>query len=52
MGSSEGGHYYALVKEGNGWVKLDDSRVVEWDWFSNWKDKEGAYILIYERKTQ
>lgn len=27
IGTSESGHYYSLVKEGDRWIKFDDSRV-------------------------
>lgn len=40
IGTSESGHYYSLVREGEGkWVKFDDSRVEEWKFDSNSREK-------------
>lgn len=39
IGTSESGHYYSLVKEGERWIKFDDSRVEDWKWNSYGREK-------------
>ena len=49
IGTSDSGHYYSLIKDGNKWIKFDDSRVEEWAWATSSRDKDNAYLLIYEK---
>lgn len=50
VGSSEGGHYYSIIKCEDGWIKFDDTRIDDWDWNAGSEDRNNAYLLIYERK--
>lgn len=50
VGSSEGGHYYSIIKCENGWIKFDDTRIDDWDWNAGSEDRNNAYLLIYERR--
>lgn len=47
VGSSEGGHYYSLIKCDGDWVKFDDTRVDPWTWNEGSHDKSNAYLLLY-----
>lgn len=47
IGGSESGHYYSLAKEGDKWLKFDDSRIDVWLWKQGSCDKDNAYLLIY-----
>lgn len=65
-GTPDVGHYYAIVKKGDRWIKLDDSRTTiflqngfeEQCYGGNWTADEwggfgsskNAYVLIYEKE--
>jgi len=50
QGTSEGGHYYSIIKCGSEWIKFDDVRIDVWNWESGASDRNNAYMLIYEIK--
>jgi len=50
IGSSEGGHYYSIIKCDDQWLKFDDTRVDVWNWRDGSFDWNNAYMLIYERQ--
>ncbi len=46
IGSDKRGHYIALCKDGNGWVKYDDDLVLEQRSFES---NESSYVLFYKK---
>ena len=52
--SSEGGHYYALVKDKEEWLKVSDEEVEMWS--STWNQevlgrRDTPYMLFYQREN-